>query len=126
MIGQLLLVALGGAVGASLRHLANFGSLRLFGPGFPWATLGVNILGALLMGLFVEMMARRWGGSPELRLFIATGILGGFTTFSAFSLDAAELYQRGDFILAFVYVAGSVIMSIAALFLGMWLARTLA
>lgn len=72
------------------------------------------------------MLARRWGGSPELRLFIATGILGGFTTFSAFSLDAAELYQRGDFILAFFYVAGSVIMSIAALFLGMWLARTLA
>lgn len=126
MIEQLLLVALGGAVGASLRHLANVGSLRLFGPGFPWATLGVNVLGALLMGLFVETLARRWGGSPELRLFIATGILGGFTTFSAFSLDAAELHQRGDFILAFVYVAGSVIMSIAALFLGMWLARTLA
>lgn len=126
MIGQLLLVALGGAVGSSLRHLANVGSSRLFGPGFPWATLGVNVLGALLMGLFVEMLARRWGGSPELRLFIATGILGGFTTFSAFSLDAVVFYQRGDLILAFVYVAGSVIMSIAALFLGMWLARTLA
>ncbi len=121
-----LLVALGGAIGAAARHGVNLAGMRLLGIGFPWGTVAVNVVGALVMGIFIEMLARRWGGSAELRLFVATGILGGFTTFSAFSLDAVTLYQRGEVVLAFIYVAGSVILSIAALFLGLWLARTVA
>ena len=123
---HLVLVALGGALGSGLRHLVNLAALRLIGPGFPWGTLTVNIAGSFLMGLFVELLARRLGGSAELRLFVATGVLGGFTTFSAFSLDVAVLYERGAVVQAFAYVAASVIVAIAALFLGMWLAKTLA
>ncbi|MCO6390696.1 fluoride efflux transporter CrcB [Aliihoeflea aestuarii] len=123
---HLLIVAAGGALGAGLRHLVNLAALRWFGPGFPWGTLFVNIAGCLAMGVFVEMLARRFGASAELRLFIATGFLGGFTTFSAFSLDFALLYERGALLQAGIYVAGSVGLSIAAVFTGMWLARTLA
>lgn len=126
MTVHFLLVALGGAIGAAARHGVNLAGMRLLGIGFPWGTVAVNVIGALVMGIFIEMLARRWGGSAELRLFVATGILGGFTTFSAFSLDAVTLYQRGEVVLAFIYVAGSVILSIAALFLGLWLARTVA
>ena len=121
-----LLVAAGGALGSGLRHLTNVAALRLFGPAFPWGTLSVNVVGCLAMGVFVELLARRFGGSAELRLFVATGILGGYTTFSAFSLDFAVLYGRGALVQAFAYVAGSVVISIAALFLGMWLGKSLA
>lgn len=120
---HLLYVALGGAIGASLRHLVNLASLRLMGPNFPWGTLTANIVGSFAMGLFVEMMIRKLGGSQELRLFVATGLLGGFTTFSAFSLDVAGLWERGATSLTFVYVAGSVVLSIAALFAGLALGR---
>lgn len=123
---HLLLVAVGGALGSGLRHLVNLGALRLLGPAFPWGTLTVNLVGCFLMGVFVELLARRFGGSTELRLFVATGFLGGFTTFSAFSLDFAALYERGALAQAFGYVAASVVLSIAALFLGMWLAKSLA
>ncbi|MBE0692770.1 MAG: fluoride efflux transporter CrcB [Aquamicrobium sp.] len=121
-----LLVAAGGALGSGLRHLTNLAALRLLGPGFPWGTLTVNLVGGFLMGVFVELLARRLGGSAELRLFVATGFLGGYTTFSAFSLDFAVLYERGALAQAFGYVAASVVFSIAALFLGMWLAKSLA
>ena len=123
---QLLLVAAGGAIGAALRHLVNVGALRLVGSGFPWATLAINIAGSFAMGVFVELLGRRFGGSNELRLFVATGILGGFTTFSAFSLDFALLWERGDTAAALSYAMASVILSIAGLFLGLWLARALA
>ena len=123
---HILLVALGGGLGAALRHLANMGALRLFGPNFPWGTMGINIAGSLAMGLFVEILARRYGGSNELRLFVATGILGGFTTFSAFSLDFAVLMQRGALGSALFYALTSVILSILALFAGFWLVRTCA
>ena len=123
---HLFLVALGGALGSSFRHLANLAALRLFGPAFPWGTLTVNVVGGFFMGLFVELLARRFGGSAELRLFVATGILGGFTTFSAFSLDFAVLYGRGALAQAFAYVAANVVVGIAALFFGMWLAKNLA
>ena len=123
---HLVLVALGGALGSGLRHLANLAALRLFGPAFPWGTLAVNVVGGFLMGLFVELLARRFGGSAELRLFVATGILGGFTTFSAFTLDFAVLYERGALAQAFGYVVASVVVAIAALFLGMWLGKSLA
>jgi CrcB protein len=121
---HLVLVALGGGVGAGLRHLVNLGALRLLGPGFPWGTLAINVAGSLAMGVFIEILARRFGGaSNELRLFVATGILGGFTTFSAFSLDFAVLWARGAVGPALGYVVASVGASIVALFVGMWLAR---
>ena len=123
---HLILVAAGGALGSGLRHLTNLAALRLFGPAFPWGTLAVNVVGGFFMGLFVELLARRFGGSAELRLFVATGVLGGFTTFSAFSLDFAVLYGRGALAQAFAYVAASVVLAIAALFFGMWLAKNLA
>lgn len=125
-MANLLIVALGGAVGASLRHLVNLASLRAFGPNFPWGTLTVNILGSFVMGVFVEWMIRRSGAPNELRLLIATGLLGGFTTFSAFSLDVAVLWERGAALTASIYVVASVLLSIAALFAGLALARAMA
>jgi CrcB protein len=122
---HLVLIAAGGAIGASLRHLVNIGAMRLFGIGFPWGTMAINIVGSFAMGVFIETLARRFGGSNELRLFVATGILGGFTTFSAFSLDFAQLWQRGEAVPAFAYAAASVVLAILALFAGMWLARGL-
>ena len=122
---QLLLVAAGGAIGASLRHLVNLASLRLAGPSFPWSTMAVNVAGSFAMGVFVELLARRFNASNELRLFIATGVLGGFTTFSAFSLDFAVLWERGAALPALAYAITSVLGSILALFLGLWLARSI-
>ena len=92
---NVLLVALGGAIGSVFRHLVNLASLRLIGPNFPWGTVVVNVVGSFVMGVFIELLARRWQGSEAIRLFVATGILGGFTTFSAFSLDFAVLWERG-------------------------------
>ncbi|MBX9461347.1 MAG: fluoride efflux transporter CrcB [Aquamicrobium sp.] len=123
---HLVLVAAGGAVGAGLRHLVNLATLRLFGSAFPWGTLTVNVVGSLAMGLFMAWLVRRTGSSAELRLLVATGLFGGFTTFSAFSLDFAVLYERGALMQAFSYVAASVLLSIGALFVGLWVARNLA
>lgn len=125
-MNHLFLVAAGGAIGAGLRHLANVGALRLFGPNFPWGTMGINVLGSLAMGFVIELLARRSGASNEMRLFIATGILGGFTTFSAFSLDFAVLFERGALVSALFYALASVVLSILALFAGLWLVRALA
>lgn len=122
---HLLLVAAGGAVGAGLRHLVNLASVRL-ALSFPWGTLAVNVAGSLAMGIFIEVLARRLGASSELRLFVATGVLGGFTTFSAFSLEVAFLWERGTHGLALAYVAASIFGAILALFAGLWLARSLA
>ena len=123
---HLILVALGGAIGASLRHLTNIAALRLLGPGFPWGTMAINIVGCFAMGVFIETLARRFGSaSNEFRLFVATGILGGFTTFSAFSLDFAVLWERGAVLPALAYGLVSVVGSIIALFLGLWLVRSL-
>ncbi|OBQ61072.1 fluoride efflux transporter CrcB [Mesorhizobium erdmanii] len=121
---NLLLVVLGGGIGAGIRHLANMGTLRLIGPNFPWGTMVINIVGSFAMGLFIATLARR-GGSNELRLFVATGVFGGFTTFSAFSLDFATLWERGATLPAFGYALASVIGAIISLFLGLWLARSL-
>ncbi len=121
---HLLLVAVGGAIGASIRHLVNLGSLKLVGPGFPWGTMAINIVGSLAMGVFIGWLTRRVGFSNELRLFVATGILGGFTTFSAFSLDFATLWERGTPVPALAYAFVSVVGSLLALFVGLWLARS--
>ena len=121
---HLVLVAVGGAIGSSLRHFVNIASLRFFGPNFPWGTFAVNVVGSFVMGVFVEMLARRFNGSEELRLFVATGILGGFTTFSAFSLDFAVLWERGAAGQAAAYAAGSVLVSLLALFAGLWFVRS--
>lgn len=125
-MAHILIVALGGAVGASLRHLVNLATLRLLGSNFPWGTLAANILGCFLMGVFIEFLVRRLGVSEETRLFVATGLLGGFTTFSAFSLDVALLWERGAMAVAALYVLTSVIFSIAALFAGLALVKAMA
>ncbi len=123
---HLLIVAAGGAIGAASRHLFGLAALRLVGPTFPWGTLGVNIVGSFLMGVLIEFLARRTGISPEVRLFVATGILGGFTTFSAFSLDVAVLWERGAHAAAAGYVAASIAGAIAALFAGLMIVRSFA
>jgi CrcB protein len=123
-ISHILLVAAGGGIGAAIRHLVNAASARLVGTTFPWWTLAINISGCFAMGIFIELLARRFNASNELRLFIATGVLGGFTTFSSFSLDFAVLWERGATLPAAGYVLASVLGSLAAVFLGLWLARS--
>jgi CrcB protein len=119
---NLLLVMLGGALGAGARHLAGVVQLRWLGPGFPWATLFVNLLGSLLMGLLAGWLVRA-GGSEQARLFLAVGILGGFTTFSAFSLELGLMLQRGELAPAMAYMLASVIGGLLLLFAGLWLMR---
>ena len=109
-----LLVMVGGGIGAGIRHLTNIGAMRLVGANFPWGTMAINIVGSFAMGLFIALLGRRFGGSNELRLFVATGILGGFTTFSAFSLDFATLWERGATLPAFGYALFSVAGAIVA------------
>ncbi|MBC7285664.1 fluoride efflux transporter CrcB [Hoeflea sp.] len=121
----LALVFIGGGLGAVSRHLTGLAVLRLAGVRFPWGTMAVNILGSLAMGLLIAWLARRSAGDVHLRLLLATGFLGGFTTFSAFSLDAVSLYERGALTAAAAYVIASVTVSILALFGGLWLARQL-
>lgn len=119
---HLLLVMAGGAVGAGLRHLVGRAALALAGPGWPWGTLIVNLAGGLAMGLLVGTLART-GGSENARLLLGVGVLGGFTTFSAFSLDVAAMIQRGAIAAAALYAAASLIGSVAALFAGLALTR---
>lgn len=123
-MNTLFAIALGGAVGASGRYLFNLQAMRLFGLNFPWGTLGVNIIGSFIMGLLAESIALRFNVSAEMRSFLMTGVLGGFTTFSAFSLDAGVMIERNDFALAGLYIGASVVGSIAALFLGLYAVRT--
>ncbi|MGB3456896.1 MAG: fluoride efflux transporter CrcB [Litorimonas sp.] len=117
-----LLVALGGGLGAMGRHGVGQIALRAFGPGFPVGTMAVNVLGGLLMGLLTGWLATRNGGS-DLRLLLGVGLLGGFTTFSAFSLDAWQMIEKGRYGTFALYVGGSVILAIAALAVGLILAR---
>jgi CrcB protein len=120
-----LLVFVGGGIGASLRHTVNMVSARGLGTAFPWGTFIINISGSLAMGLIAGYLAFKGGASQPWRLFLMTGILGGYTTFSAFSLDAALLYERGEIAAALFYVLGSVVLSIAGLFAGLALMRHL-
>lgn len=119
-------VALGGAIGASTRYFIGTQTLRLMGSGFPWGTLCVNVLGSFIMGVLVELMALKLNVSEDVRHFLFTGILGGFTTFSAFSLDFVALTERKAHLLAWTYLSASVTLSILALFAGLWLVRAVA
>jgi len=124
----LFLVIAGGGIGAGLRHGVNLGAARWLGMEFPWGTLTVNVVGSFLIGVLAAWFAFRGDSytTQSLRLFLTTGILGGFTTFSAFSLDFALLFERGDAMLAAVYVVASVALSLAAIFAGLWLVRSFA
>ncbi|MFM9938959.1 MAG: fluoride efflux transporter CrcB [Hyphomicrobiaceae bacterium] len=119
----LLLATLGGALGAGARHLVNVACAHWLSPSFPWATFIVNVVGSFLMGAVIASLAPYFGGSPAVRTFLATGILGGFTTFSAFSLDAIELMERGQLTGLAFYVLGSVVLSILALLAGVGVIR---
>ena len=124
-MNHVLLVAVGGALGSIARYLTGLATLRWFGPNFPWGTLAVNILGGLAIGIFAELIARRFDGSQELRLFIVTGILGGFTTFSAFTLEVTAMAERGEYTTALTYILASVVISVGAVFSGLALVRAL-
>ena len=119
---SLLIVMFGGALGAGARHLVGSLTLARLGPGFPWGTLSVNLAGGLLMGLLAGWLTRS-GGSEASRLFLAVGVLGGFTTFSAFSLETFLMIERSQYGVAAAYVGASVVGSILLLFLGLALWR---
>ena len=115
-----LIVFLGAGIGGALRHGMNVWAVRAFGFGFPFGTLIVNVLGSFVMGLLIGLFAYRAGLVPQhARLFLTTGVLGGFTTFSAFSLDVALLLERHSYSMAATYIVGSVFASLVALFLGL-------
>ncbi|MFO1116766.1 MAG: fluoride efflux transporter CrcB [Beijerinckiaceae bacterium] len=120
-----LLVFLGAGAGGALRHAVNVGCGRLCGTDFPWGILVINVTGCFVMGLIAGWLAFKsevaW--SQDLRLFLTTGILGGYTTFSAFSLDFATLWERGAQGQAVIYVLASVVLSLAAVFLGLGIVR---
>ena len=118
-----LLVFIGGGLGSSLRHLVNVVCSRFLGTSFPYHTFIINITGSTVMGLIAGYLASKGDASQHWRLFLMTGILGGYTTFSAFSLDAALLYERGEIGLSLFYVLGSVVLSILGLFAGLALVR---
>jgi CrcB protein len=119
----ILAVAMGGAIGAVGRHLVAGQVMRLAGGGFPFGTMTVNILGSFILGVLVELMAVKWSVGQELRGFIVVGMLGGFTTFSAFSLDAVLLYERGNLAGAAAYVLATVIASLGGMFAGLAVCR---
>jgi CrcB protein len=121
-----LVVFLGGGLGAAFRHAINIVAARLLGTAFPYSTLFINVTGSLVMGLIAGYFAFKGDASSSWRLFLTTGILGGYTTFSTFSLDAALLYERGDLGLAALYAVSSVALSLAAIFGGLWIVRSLA
>lgn len=122
----LLLVMLGGALGAAARHLTGRATLAWFGPNYPWGTLAVNLIGGLLMGALAGTLAARGQGGEPWRLFLGVGVLGGFTTFSAFSLDLMNMLQRGDWGMGITYALASVLGALLALAAGLSIARAIA
>ena len=122
-MNSLLYIALGGAVGASGRHVIGQFVHKITGHGFPYGTMAVNVIGSFLMGILIGWLAMRGSGGENWRLFLGVGVLGGFTTFSAFSLDAILLYEKKAFGAFTAYVGGSVILSLIALMTGLFLMR---
>ena len=126
-MSPLLLVMTGGAIGAGFRYHVGRIALHHMGPGFPWSTWLVNLVGGFLMGALAGVLARSSAsGGEQLRLFLGVGVLGGFTTFSAFSLEAFNMLARGDYVLASSYAVSSVVGSVLMLVLGVSLVRGLA
>jgi CrcB protein len=123
--GVVATVALGGALGSVIRYLVAGAVQPNWWPGFPFGIFVVNITGGLAMGLITAMAALKLNLSAEMRAFLTTGILGGYTTFSTFSLDSAMLIERGAYAQAAAYVVGSAVLSIVALFAGLWLVRAI-
>jgi CrcB protein len=121
-----LIVFIGGGAGAALRHGVNVATARICGTNLPWGTFTVNVTGSFIMGLIAGYFALRGDASQHWRLFLTTGILGGYTTFSSFSLDTALLYERGALITAALYVVASVVLGLAGLFAGLAIQRALA
>ena len=125
-IVTILSVAMGGALGALARYGVNIAAVAFAGHAFPWGTMSVNILGSFLMGALIAAMAHISVPVPDaLRIFVVTGFLGAFTTFSTFSLDSVTLWERGEMMQAVLYGGGSVILSIAALVLGLFVVRSI-
>jgi fluoride exporter len=122
-MGALIGIAAGGAAGALLRFFMSAAVTRFAGSDFPWGTLAVNVLGAFVMGVLVELMALKITVSSEWRAFLTICLLGGFTTFSAFSLESVLMLQKGEWIAAGAYMIGSVVLCVGALFLGLWMVR---
>jgi CrcB protein len=122
-INMIMAVAAGGAFGAVARYVVAGQVGHWLGTGFPWGTLAVNVIGSLIMGTLAELFALVWSPGPEMRALLIVGVLGGFTTFSSFSLDAILLIERNDWWPAVLYIGGSVILSLAAFFAGMRLLR---
>lgn len=121
-----VVVFFGAGLGGALRHGVNIAALRLLGAHFPYGTLVVNVAGSLIMGLLAGWFAIKADPGQAWRLFLTTGVLGGFTTFSTYSLDVALLYERGTLGLAALYLLASVVMSIVALFTGLFIVRSIA
>ena len=125
MIKELVIVGLGGALGAISRYLVYLSATKYLGLEFPYGTLIVNIFGSFLMGVLIELWALTWDVTMQTRLFLAVGFLGAFTTFSTFSLDVSVLYERKEIVLTAVYIVASVVFSIGALFSGLVFVRKL-
>ncbi|MBH64866.1 MAG: fluoride efflux transporter CrcB [Alphaproteobacteria bacterium] len=122
----ILAIAAGGAIGAVGRHYVGIFALKWLGAGFPFGTLFVNVVGSFAMGVLIMLMALKWNVGNEMRAFFTVGLLGGFTTFSAFSLDFAILIERGEAMIAVGYVLASVVLAIFGIFAGMHVMRALA
>ncbi len=123
MILQFILVGFGGAIGSMLRYGIGLLSLKFLGTSFPWGTLSVNILGSLCIGILFGALSQMQNFSESLKLFTMVGILGGFTTFSAFSLDTILLFERGQYVQAGLYIIGSIVLSLAATMVSLFLIR---
>ena len=126
MISTIAVIAFGGALGAVARHGVNVGAVQIFGHGFPWGTMIVNVLGSFLMGLAIAKFSTMDHVSQELKTLYITGFLGAFTTFSTFSLDFVAMWERGEMMQALAYMLVSVVASIMALFIALWIMRGLA
>lgn len=120
---MILYVALGGAAGAVGRYFVAMQAIRIFGPQLPVGTFVINVMGSFALGLLVELLALRITLTPEVRSLLVIGLLGGFTTFSAFSLDLSLMIERNEWLGAVSYALASVILSVGALFLGLWIGR---
>ena len=122
-MSSLLYVAFGGAIGASLRYVLGLAALRSLGPDYPYGTMAANVLGGFLMGVLAGWLAFKVSGGENLKLFLGVGLLGGFTTFSAFSLDAMNMLEKKAYSHFIGYTVGSVVLSIGALMIGLMIAR---